>query len=153
MKNSSIKKRVTLYYALVLISITLIISLLLSFSIERQINVITRDTLIKAVQNSFEDIDYQNQIIEIDNDFDSYVKGVTLLVYSESGNLIKGSVPSDFPSYTPLSVGDYQEIETDEHIWLFYDLTLGAYTMMFSHVATVISATVGIIRFDIKKKK
>ncbi|MBE6552531.1 MAG: YgjV family protein [Ruminococcaceae bacterium] len=38
-------------------------------------------------------------------------------------------------------------------IWLFYDLTLGAYTMMFSHVATVISATVGIIRFDIKKKK
>lgn len=122
MKNSSIKKRVTLYYALVLISITLIISLLLSFSIERQINVITRDTLIKAVQNSFEDIDYQNQIIEIDNDFDSYVKGVTLLVYSESGNLIKGSVPSDFPSYIPLSVGDYQEIETDEHLWLFYDL-------------------------------
>lgn len=121
MKNSSIKKRVTLYYAFVMISITLIISLLLSFSIERQISVITKDTLMKAVQNSFEDIEYENQIIEIDNDFDAYVKGVTLLVYSESGNLVKGSVPTDFPSYTPLSTGDYQELETDEHIWLIYD--------------------------------
>jgi len=122
MKNSSIKKRVTLYYALVMILITLIISLLLSFSIERQISVITKDTLMKAVQNSFEDIEYENHIIEIDNDFDAYVRGVTLLIYSESGDLIKGSVPTDFPSYTPLSVGDYQEIETEEHIWLMYDL-------------------------------
>lgn len=122
MKNTSIKKRVTLYYALVMIIITLIISLLLSFSIGRQVSVITKDTLMKAVQNSFEDIDYENQIIEIDNDFDSYVKGVTLLVYSETGNLIKGNVPTDFPSHTPLRVGDYEEIETDEHIWLIYDL-------------------------------
>jgi len=122
MQNSSIKKRVTLYYALVMILITLIISLLLSFSIERQISVITKDTLMKAVQNSFEDIEYENNIIEIDNDFDAYVRGVTLLIYSESGDLIKGSVPTDFPSYTPLSVGDYQEIETEEHIWLMYDL-------------------------------
>ena len=122
MQNSSIKKRVTLYYALVMILITLIISLLLSFSIERQISVITKDTLMKAVQNSFEDIEYENNIIEIDNDFDAYVRGVTLLIYSESGDLIKGSVPTNFPSYTPLSVGDYQEIETEEHIWLMYDL-------------------------------
>ena len=38
-------------------------------------------------------------------------------------------------------------------IWLVYDFILGAYTMMFSHIATVVSATIGIIRFDIKKKK
>lgn len=122
MKNSSIKKRVTLYYALVMVIISLTIFALLSFSITRQVNVITKDTLMKAVQNSFEDIDYENNIIEIDNDFDSYERGVTLLVYSESGSLIKGNVPNDFPSYTPLTVGEYQEIETDEHIWLIYDL-------------------------------
>ena len=122
LRNTSIKKRVTLYYALVMIVITLVISLLLSFSIGRQINVITKDTLMHAVQNSFEDIDYDNQIIEIDNDFDNYVKGVTLLVYSEEGILIKGSVPSEFPGYTPLEAADYRELETDTHIWLVYDL-------------------------------
>lgn len=122
MKNSSIKKRITLYYTFAMIAITLSIFMLLSFSIERQINVITKDTLMKAVQNSFDDIDYENNIIEIDNDFDSYVKGVTLLIYTEEGHLIKGSVPTEFPSYTPLTVGDYREIETDNHIWLIYDL-------------------------------
>ena len=122
MNNTSIKKRVTLYYALVLISITLIISLLLSFSISRQINVITKDTLMHAVQNSFEDIEYENQIIEIDNDFDNYVKGVTLLIYSEEGGLIKGSVPSDFPPSVPLENGHYKELDTETHIWLVYDL-------------------------------
>jgi hypothetical protein len=112
LKNTSIKKRVTLYYALVMIFITLIISLLLSFSISRQINVITKDTLMHAVQDSFEDIDYENSIIEIDNDFDNYVKGVTLLVYSEEGILIKGSVPSDFPASIPLENADYKNLET-----------------------------------------
>ena len=122
MKNMSIKKRVTLYYALVLISISLVVSIVLSFSIVQQVNIITKDTLMHAVQDSFENVDYDNQIIEIDNDFDNYVKGVTLLVYTEDGDLIKGSVPSTFPSYTPLEVSDYREIRTDTHIWLVYDL-------------------------------
>lgn len=121
-KNFSIKKRVTLYYALTMISIALFVSILLSFSINQQVHIITKDTLMHAVQDSFENVDYDNQIIEIDNDFDNYVKGVTLLVYSENGNLIKGSVPSSFPNHTPLESNEYREIETDSHIWLVYDL-------------------------------
>lgn len=122
LKNLSIKKRVTLYYALTMIIIALFVSILLSFSINQQVHIITKDTLMHAVQDSFEDVDYDNQIIEIDNDFDNYVKGVTLLVYTENGNLIKGSVPSSFPNHTPLESNEYREIETDSHIWLVYDL-------------------------------
>lgn len=121
-KNMSIKKRVTLYYALVMIIISLAVSIVLSFGITQQVHIITQDTLMHAVQDSFENVDYDNQIIEIDNDFDNYIKGVTLLVYTENGNLIKGSVPSTFPSYIPLETNDYREIETDTHIWLVYDL-------------------------------
>ena len=122
MKNMSIKKRVTLYYAFVMIFISLSICIVLSFSIAQRVHIITQDTLMHAVQDSFENVDYDNQIIEIDNDFDNYVKGVTLLVYTEDGSLIKGSVPSTFPSYTPLETNDYREIRTDTHIWLVYDL-------------------------------
>lgn len=122
LKNLSIKKRVTLYYALTMIIIALLVSILLSFSINQQVHIITKDTLMHAVQDSFENVDYDNQIIEIDNDFDNYVKGVTLLVYTEKGNLIKGSVPSSFPNHTPLESNEYREIETDSHIWLVYDL-------------------------------
>ncbi len=122
MKNSSIKKRVTLYYSIVLILITLIVFSAFLLTASRQVNLVSKDTVMKAVQSSFEDVDYENQILEIDNDFDIYQKGVTLLVYSETGQLIKGSAPSQFPAYTPLSAGTYQEIEDEDETWLVYDL-------------------------------
>lgn len=101
MRNSSIKKRVTLYYSIVLVSITVLVFGVFLLTASRQVNIVSKDTVMKAVQNSFENVDYENEILEIDNDFDSFHKGVTLLVYSESGQLIKGSVPSAcHPLYT-----------------------------------------------------
>ena len=121
-KDISIKKRITLYYSIAMILVVIAASLLLLISFEKQVNITTKDTLITTVQNAFDDIDYENQIIEIDNDFDSYQKSVILLVYTEKGELIKGSIPKNFPAQTPLSTGDYQELESDEHTWIFYDL-------------------------------
>lgn len=37
-------------------------------------------------------------------------------------------------------------------LWLLYDVNVGAYTMIISHIATALSAGVGIVRLDIKKK-
>lgn len=36
-------------------------------------------------------------------------------------------------------------------IWMIYDINLGAYTMIISHMATALSAGVGIIRLDLKR--
>ena len=38
-------------------------------------------------------------------------------------------------------------------IWLIYDIVMGAYTMLASHIITMGSALLGIIRLDILKKK
>ena len=122
MKNSSIKKRVTLYYSLVLILITLLLTGVFLLTASRQVTLVSKDTLMGAVQNSFDDIECKDNIIQVDNDFDAYTKGVTLLIYSEGGTLIKGSTPRDFPSYMPLQNGDYQEFDSGEDIWLIYDL-------------------------------
>lgn len=122
MKNSSIRKRVTLYYSIVLLLITLLVFSVFLITASRQVNTVSKDTVMKAVQSSFENVDYENEVLEIDNDFDSYHKGVILLVYSEDGQLIKGSAPGGFPAYTPLSTATYQEIEDDKETWLVYDL-------------------------------
>lgn len=122
MKNSSIKKRVTLYYSMVLILITILLFAVFLFIMNRQVDVVSKDTVMQAVMNSFDEVDYGNNIIEIDNDFDAYSKGVTLLVYSDRGELIKGSVPGSFPSSVPLANGEYVEIESGEETWLVYDL-------------------------------
>ena len=36
-------------------------------------------------------------------------------------------------------------------IWMVYDVSVSAYTMILSHVVTTLSALIGIIRLDIKK--
>ena len=38
-------------------------------------------------------------------------------------------------------------------VWTVYDVFIGAYTMLASHIVTVASALIGIIRLDIKKIK
>ncbi|MBQ7039999.1 MAG: YgjV family protein [Clostridia bacterium] len=38
-------------------------------------------------------------------------------------------------------------------IWMIYDVLVGAYTMMLSHVITVISSLAGILRLDLKRKE
>ena len=37
-------------------------------------------------------------------------------------------------------------------LWSIYDVSVGAYTMILSHAVTAISATIGIIRLDLKKE-
>lgn len=37
-------------------------------------------------------------------------------------------------------------------IWMIYDFSVSAYTMIISHIATAVSAGVGIIRLDLQRK-
>lgn len=122
MKNMSIKKKVTLYYSLVLIGITVLILGVFIVTMDNQTNTISSGTLKDAVQNSFEDIESEHSTLQIDDDFDNYYKGVTLLVYSDKGDLIKGSVPAAFKAATPLTTGKLRKVETANDTWLVYDL-------------------------------
>ena len=38
-------------------------------------------------------------------------------------------------------------------VWIVYDIFMGAYTMLASHIFTVASALLGIIRLDVLKKE
>lgn len=122
MKNASIRKRVTLYYSLVLILITVLTFGVFIITAKSQTEVISKDTVMKAVQNGFDEIDAVGNTLQVDNDFDLFHKGVSLLIYDEKGELVKGSAPAQFPASTPLSAGNYDELVTAEDTWLVYDL-------------------------------
>lgn len=121
-KNMSIKRRLTLYYTGVLVIMALIVCAFIFLSAGTQVRSVAKDNLMQAVQNGFDDITYENNVIEIDSRFDSYYRGVTLLVYSDQGDRIKGSMPSGFPATTPLENGEFHELETEGDDWLAYDL-------------------------------
>lgn len=126
MNNTTIRKRVALYYSTTLIVISLLLLVVFLATGSHQVDAISRDTVMKAVQNSFDEIEYSNDVLEIDSDFDAYSKGVSLLVYGENGNLIKGSLPKDFPPFTPLTSSDFQVVENKADNsgdkWIVYDL-------------------------------
>ncbi|MGF6376398.1 signal transduction histidine kinase [Clostridiales Family XIII bacterium PM5-7] len=122
MKNTSIKKRVTLYYSLVLVLITVLTLGVFMVTARFQTDIISKDTVMKAVQNGFDEIETVGDTLQVDNDFDSFHKGVSLLIYDENGEIVKGSAPARFPSSIPLSAGDFDELVTEEDTWLVYDL-------------------------------
>lgn len=122
MKNASIRKRVTLYYSLVLVLITVLAFGVFSITARVQTDVVSKDTVMKAVQNSFDEIEAVGDTLQVDNNFDAFHKGVSLLIYDEKGDIIKGSVPTQFPASTPLSAGNFEELVTEEDTWLVYDL-------------------------------
>ncbi|HKM28295.1 MAG TPA: HAMP domain-containing sensor histidine kinase [Anaerovoracaceae bacterium] len=122
MKNRSIRARMTLYYSVVLILITIVVFGTFLITIDLQTTNVSRSNLTSAVQSAFDSIEYTNTLIEVDNDFDGYYKGVQRLVYSESGSLIIGSLPSEFPSATALTNDTFKEIEGVSETWLVYDL-------------------------------
>lgn len=122
LKNMSIKRRLTLYYTAVLVFMALAVCVFILLSAGTQVRSVAKDNLIQAVQNGFDEINYENNVIEIDEKFDSYYRGVTLLVYSDRGERIKGSLPSGFPATTPLENGEFHELQTEDDDWLAYDL-------------------------------
>ena len=70
-KNMSIKRRLTLYYTGVLVIMALIVCAFIFLSAGTQVRSVAKDNLMQAVQNGFDDITYENNVIEIDSRFDS----------------------------------------------------------------------------------
>ena len=126
MRNWTIGKKITLYYAAVLIAFTAVFCVAVYFSAVNQIKDTARTTLNSAVDDGFEHIVYDEGIIQIGDDFQTNYRGVAIIVYDETGVRIKGSEPAEFPIYTPLKSGEYHQIETGGENWMIYD-TLKVY--------------------------
>lgn len=122
MKHASIKTRITLFYALILIAVALLAGSFVALSSSSRSRSAVRENLINAVQSAFDDISYENGVIAIARSFDSYYRGAALIVYSGDGHRLKGSVPADFPVTTPLVNGRYGEAEGEEDTFMTYDL-------------------------------
>lgn len=120
-KGPSIRRRITAYYAGVLILVVLAASLVLFFASESHTRHTARQDLIDAVENGFDEITYRNGVITINENFDTYYRGVTLVLYAEDGARIKGNLPHDFPSGVVLESGEYKDVEGEGETWLVYD--------------------------------
>ena len=79
MRNWTIGKKITLYYAAVLIAFTAVFCVAVYFSAVNQIKDTARTTLTSAVDDGFEHIVYDEGIIQIGDDFQTNYRGVAII--------------------------------------------------------------------------
>jgi len=122
MVRMSIKQRVTLFYAAVLILITLLISTFFLVTLDLENSSVSRTTLESTVKASFDHIVSEADWVEVSSTFDFYINDVTLVLYGPEGTLIMGNTPTDFPKSLPLLFDEHQSVTTKTETWKVYDL-------------------------------
>lgn len=121
MNRLSIKARVTLWYAslmigvvgLVLAVIFYISSTILTSSIESR--------LFEIVEDSLQEIDYENGSFEVDDESWLIEEGVYLSFYTTEGIFISGNMPPSFTYDVIFSAGEIQTITSEGSDWAVYD--------------------------------
>lgn len=121
MKNISIKLKITLWYTLFMTMLILIILSLLIFISNNRIISNAKDQLIKAVTQSFTEIDYEDGYFEFDEDFNLLAKGVYLSVYDIEGTLLYGRIPPDFDHTVSFQKENIRKYTTNQNTWYLYD--------------------------------
>ena len=123
-KGLSIKQKVTIWYACMLV---LIVLLLFGFILTISRNLLQRESdsrLEKIVLDFIDDIDFEYNWYELDDDIRFYEDGVIFSLYDEQGRLTAGSVPTNFPADTVLKAYSFQTFSAAGHNWSVYDAAL-----------------------------
>lgn len=123
MKRLTIKMRMTLWYTLFMtVLVFLCLAAILAIGAQT-IKSNSREMLVAAVSDSFHEIEYDDddRRIEIEDDLALYQDGIYLCVYDQSGKLLAGSLPQDFPMDRMLSSRLFQTASEGRRQWYYYD--------------------------------
>lgn len=120
MRKFSIKLRVTLWFTLMMV---LIVAATLTFLISagEYIELAgSKETLRRAVAEGFEELEWDDGRPDFD-DLDTYIRGVYLSVYSETGELLYGRLPGGFDTALPFSDFGLRTVSGEDGEWMVYD--------------------------------
>ena len=128
MKSSMNKKgrvsilwKVTSWYTMFLVILSLIVVAVIYLVSGSIIRNTSKSQLMKVVEESFDEIDYNDGEIEIDDDLDLYEKNIYLIVYDMSGNTLAGFLPSRFPTELAFHERELQLVHDNTTSWYVYD--------------------------------
>lgn len=121
MKKLSVKMKITLWYAGIILLITVGPMAVLMFTAEKISWNRAEGNLKKSLNEFMEDIRITSEGYELDADTEFYDDGISFSIYDSKGRLIDGSVPGHFPEDTVLKSGEGQTIQSKGRKWLVYD--------------------------------
>ena len=121
MKNMSIKLKITLWYTLFMTLLVVGILWLLLFITNSRLLSNARLRLKDTVTRSFHEIDYEDGVLEFDNDINFLGEGIYISVYDAYGKLLYGRIPSLFNGATVLVMDEIQQVDSGQTLWYVYD--------------------------------
>jgi len=122
MNRLSIRLRVTLFYAAVMVLLLALMLAVIFVAGDHQLHGSAHTQLENAVKAAGNELEFENGYLEIDADIDLYPEGVTLVLYGPEGTPLLGAAPTKFPGSTPLVSDSFQRVEENDLTWEVYDL-------------------------------
>ena len=117
MKNMSIKLKITLWYTLFMTLLVVGILWLLLFITNSRLLSNARLRLKDTVTRSFHEIDYEDGVLEFDNDINFLGEGIYISVYDTHGKLLYGRIPSLFNGAPMLVMDEIQQVDSGQTLW------------------------------------
>lgn len=121
MNRLSIKLRVTLWYTALMLLLTALVLGFMVFVSNSVAASNARDTLIRAVEDNIKEVEYDDGVPEIDDDFAYFKNGVSSVVYTSDFRLVDGHFPGGFVSYEPLADGSVRTVSAGSQQFYIYD--------------------------------
>ena len=124
MKKVSLKVKLTLLYtACMVFVIGFIFAVLFSIS-NREVLASTQMKLKNRVQESMDEVEWEDGQLEVDSDFYQIEDNVYLALYDEDAYFLYGKRPSGFTEQIDFSNGEVQKVKDGKREWYVYDLKL-----------------------------
>lgn len=121
MNRLSIKARVTLWYASLMIGVVGLVLAVIFYVSSTILTSSIESRLFEIVEDSLQEIGYENGSFEVDDESWLIEEGVYLSFYTTEGIFISGNMPPAFTYNVIFSAGEIQTITSEGSDWAVYD--------------------------------
>ena len=143
MKGISLKLKLTLLYTFFMAALTCAaLAILFSLS-NREILSSAQSRLERRVQDSVDDLDYEDGALEVDSDFYAVTRDVYLSLYDSDMYFLYGKIPQGFDQKPEFEDGVTRTIREGNSSWYVYDLSFrlaSDYTVYVRGITSVTEA-------------
>lgn len=122
MKRLSIRMRVTLWFTALMSLLAILVLIFLYLAGRSSVQASVRNQLVNTITTSLDEIEYDDGIIEPDDDLDYFVGGVYLSIYDAEGHLLYGRIPSAYNGVLPFCDQELQNFSDQGIVWSIYDV-------------------------------
>lgn len=121
MRKMSIKLKITLWYSVFMcLMVITVLGILLSIS-QNVVSTDVKKMLKEMVNEGKDEVDYEDGLLEIDDDLEYFSDGVYLQLYKEDGTWIDGMLPSYVKSEIEFQNKEVRTLQIGNHRYYVYD--------------------------------